>query len=114
MLVMVNIDFPVLVSVAVWGRLDWPRSTVPNSREAGTSFTLPTVIVIWLPTAVARSAAEVAISDTAGSGGTEAGALWESGVPLGELVAESVPQPAEQTIPFWLRFQVTPLFAGSF
>jgi len=36
------------------------------------------------------------------------------GVPLGELVAESLPHPAEQTAPFWLSVHATPLFAESF
>ena len=35
-------------------------------------------------------------------------------MPLAELVAESVPHPAEHTVPPWLSPQVTPPFVGSF
>jgi hypothetical protein len=74
MLVMLNVVFPALVRVVVWGELDWPTSTVPNRKLAGASFTVPTVIVIEVLTVAAASATEVAMINT-GSLGTVAGAV---------------------------------------
>ena len=74
MLAMFSVLFPVLVSVVVWGRLGVPTITVPNRKLAGASFTVPTVIVIEVPTVAVASATEVAMIDT-GSPGTVAGAV---------------------------------------
>src|SRR5215469_8052260 len=109
MLVIFSVVFPVLVSVVVWGGLDVPTSTVPNRRLAGDSFTVPTVIVIEVPIVAAVSATAVAMIETTGSAGTVAGAVYVIGVPLDEIAAESVPHPAEHTVPPWLTVQMTPL-----
>jgi len=75
MLVMLSVVFPVLVSVVDWGELDWPTRTWPKLRLAGTSLTVPTVIVIAEPTAAVVSATGVAMIATLGSDGTVAGAV---------------------------------------
>jgi len=75
MLVMLSVVFPVLVSVVAWGELEWPICTVPKLRLAGTSLTVPTVIVIDEPTAAFVSATGVAMIATLGSDGTVVGAV---------------------------------------
>jgi UDP-N-acetylmuramyl pentapeptide phosphotransferase/UDP-N-acetylglucosamine-1-phosphate transferase len=96
---MFSVVFPVLVSVVDWGELDWPTRTVPKFSLAGTSLTVPTVIVIPKPTAVFVSITEVAVNVTEGFDGTVAGAVYVVGVPLAELVAESVPHSAKHEAP---------------
>jgi hypothetical protein len=73
--VMLSVVFPVLVSVVDWGELDWPTRTVPKFSLAGTSLTVPTVIVIPETAAAFVSITEVAVSVTEGFAGTVAGAV---------------------------------------
>jgi hypothetical protein len=72
--VTLSVVFPVLVSVVDWGELDRPTCTVPKLSLAGTSLTVPTVIVIAEPTAALVSVT-VAMIDTLGLDGTFAGAV---------------------------------------
>lgn len=109
MLLMVSVELPVSVRVAAKGG-DEPTRTFPKFRSAGTSFTLPAVIVIVAVTDFEVSVTEVAVSVTVELAGTEAGAVYVIGLPLAVVADDTSPQPVEQGVPFCKSVQATVLF----
>jgi hypothetical protein len=75
MLLMVSAELPVLVRVVLWAVLLLPTNTLPKSRSAGTSLTVPDETVIVTAADLVESDAEVAVSVTVGLDGTLAGAV---------------------------------------
>jgi hypothetical protein len=72
---MVSAELPVLVRVVLWAVLLLPTNTLPKSRSAGTSLTVPDETVIVTAADLVESDAEVAVSVTVGLDGTLAGAV---------------------------------------
>ena len=100
MLAIFRLAFPVLVSVVTIVRLVPPIVVPPRLRLAGTSLTVPAVIVIVAPADLVASFTETALSVAVGLAGTDAGAVYVVAVPLGVLAGEAVPQPGEHAAEF--------------
>ena len=75
MLVILRVPLPVLVRVIALAALVSPTITPPRFRMAGTSLTVPVVIVITAVADLVVSFTETALSATVGLAGTAAGAV---------------------------------------
>lgn len=72
---MFRFPLPVLVSVVTITRLVRPTTTTPKLRLAGTSFTVPAVMVMVADSDLVVSSTETAFSAAVGLVGTDAGAV---------------------------------------
>jgi hypothetical protein len=81
--------------------------------SAGTSFTLPAVIVTLEESDIDGSVTDVAMTSTGGVAGSEAGAVYVVGAPLAVVNGETFPHSAAHAGPSCQSVQVTPLLAVS-
>ena len=114
MLAMFRLATPVLVSVVFFPvGLVPPTVAAPRLRLAGTSFTVPAVIVMVAEADLVVSFTETALSVAFGLAGTEAAAVYVVAAPLAVLEGEAVPQPGEHAAESCASAQVTPTLDGS-